>query len=214
MNRLPPASASVLPGRWLDELLPGRPNGRPGPQPAWRFATAATAAATQPPQSAPTTPRTARPHGKPAAPAHDEPPRIARAAQHPARERPADDQEAWRTGQGGADGQGGGNGAGADGGGEGDAEPALSGAAPAGEAAFDAQDVVMLLPAGDCSGIFEVQLPGGEMMAVAVDAGPATVAYHLKPASQGLAGRLRGQQKELTAHLERRIGKDVTLTIL
>jgi hypothetical protein len=211
MNRLPPASASVLPGRWLDELLPGRPNGRPGPPPAWRFA---TAAASPPPPSTPTSPRTARPQGKPAAPAHDEPPRIARAAHNPARERPADDHEAWRTGQGGPGGQGGGNGGGSGEGGDGEAEPAQAGAAHGSAAAFDAQDIVMLLPAGDCSGIFEVQLPGGEMMAVAVDAGPAVVSYHLKPASQGLAGRLRGQQKELTAHLERRIGKDVTLTIL
>lgn len=207
MNRLPPA----LPGRWLDELLPGRPNVRPGAQPAWRFA---TAAASQPPQSASTAPRTARPQGKPAASAHDEPPRTARAAHNSARERPADDHEAWRTGQGGPGGQGGGNGGGSGEGGDGDSEPAQAGAAPGSAAAFDAQDIVMLLPAGDSSGIFEVQLPGGEMMAVAVDAGPAAVSYHLKPASQGLAGRLRGQQKELTAHLERRIGKDVTLTIL
>ncbi|KQV58040.1 hypothetical protein [Duganella sp. Root336D2] len=207
MNRLPP----VLPGRCLDELLPGRPNVRTGQQPAWRFATTAAA---QPAATAQAAPRPARAYGKPAAPARSEPPRTVRAAPNPVREQLAEDHGAWRTGQGGSgDGQGRSS-DGGDSGGEGDAEPALSGAAPPGAEAFDAEDIVALLPAGDCSGIFEVQLPGGEMMGVAVDAGPCTVSYHLKPAGKNLADRLRSQQKELTARLERRIGKDVTLTIL
>ncbi|MGW8393186.1 hypothetical protein [Pseudoduganella sp. HUAS MS19] len=212
MNRLPPA----MPGRWLDELLPGRSNRRPLTAPAWRLATAAAA---QPATPAQAPPRPVRVHGKAAAPAQPEPPRTARAPSNPAREQPADKLEDWRTGEGaGASGQEGrqGRGRGDDGadGGQGDPGAALTGAAAAYGQAFDAQDIVALLPAGNMSGIFEVQLPGGETMAVAVDAGPACVAYHLKPAGKGLAERLRGQQKELSVHLERRIGKDVTLTIL
>lgn len=206
MNRLPPTP----PGRWLDELLPGRPDSRPRPQPAWRFATAAAAQPATPVQAAP---RPARVHGKPAAAAQSEPVRTVRAAPNPVREQPAEEHEAWRTGR---DGSGGGQDSSGDGdsGGEGDAGPEVPGAAPPSAGAFDAQDIVLLLPSGNCSGIFEVQLPGGETMGVAVDAGPSTVTYHLKPSGKNLAERLRGQQTELTAHLERRIGKDVTLTIL
>lgn len=209
MNRLPP----TLPGRWLDEVLPGGPSAHSAPLPAWRFA---TAAAVRPPPPAPVPQRQAGVLGKPAAPSQAEQARLVRAAPNPVREQPADDREAWCASQdGSAGGQGGGNGGnGGDESGQGDAGPEVSCAAPASEDAFDAQDIVALLPAGECSGIFEVQLPGGEMMAVAVDAGPAAVAYHLKPAGKGLAERLRGRQKELSAHLERRIGKEVTLTIL
>ncbi|SFF95559.1 hypothetical protein SAMN05518865_106271 [Duganella sp. CF458] len=208
MNRLPPA----LPGRWLDELLPGQSHARTGQRPAWRFATAAAPQTATPAQAAP---RPARVHGKPAAQAQAEAPRTVRAAPSPVREQPVEDGEACRAGRGGSgDGQGSSGGGSGAGDGRGDAGPAGPGAVAESAGAFDAQDIVLLLPAGNASGIFEVQLPGGEMMAVAVDAGPSAVSYHLKPAGKSLAERLRGQQKELSAHLERRIGKDVTLTIL
>lgn len=207
MNRLPPA----LPGRWLDGLLPGEPNTRPGQQPGWRFA---TATAKPPATAAQVPPRPpVRTLCKPPASAHAEPARTVRAVPNPVREQQPEDLGALLAcTNGGGDGREGGNGG--EGTGQGDAEPMAPGAAPASAGMFDAQDIVAVLPAGDCSGIFEVQLPGGETMAVAVDAGPAAVAYHLKPASKVLAERLRGQQKELSAQLERRIGKDVTLTIL
>lgn len=204
MNRLSPA----LPGAWFDELLPGKPDHRPGPRQAWRFATAAAS----PPPPAALHKQPAGLPGKAGAPAHAEPARMMRTAAAQVRELPPEDDGACRISQ---DGSGGGQGSErGDTGGQDDAGPAVSSAAPAGAEAFDALDIVVLLPSGECSGIFEVQLPGGEAMAVAVDARPAAVAYHLKPAGKGLADRLRGRQKELSAHLERRIGKDVTLTIL
>lgn len=193
MNRLP----SALPTRWLDQLLPATPHAQPGQRPAWRIPGTAPAR--------PAAPRTAGVPGRPL-----QPPRQDGTIGRPGlSELPAAEHERWRAGQE--------TGAGEQGDepaehGEGDA--AASGSVPKSPDTCDAQEIAALLPSGDCSGIFEVHLPGGQMMGVAVDSGPASVAYHLKPAGKALADRLRSQQRELKPRLERRIGKDVTLTIL
>ncbi|AKU24949.1 hypothetical protein ACZ75_16970 [Massilia sp. NR 4-1] len=95
-----------------------------------------------------------------------------------------------------------------------DAGPLAAAAASSDSAADEAEAIAALLPNGASSGIFEVILPNGETLGVAVDSTPASVTYHLKPACPRTAERLRGQQRELTGHLERRIGKGVSLTIL
>lgn len=71
-----------------------------------------------------------------------------------------------------------------------------------------------LLPGAHTSGVFEVMLPDGDTLAVAVDAGPQGVCYLLQAGSERLAARLRRQQMELTAQVERRIGRSVRLTVL
>ncbi|WP_154667940.1 hypothetical protein [Pseudoduganella violaceinigra] len=202
MNRLPP----MLPGRWLDDLLPTRSNPRPWSHAAWR------APGSVPAQASPAhpSPRQARMQGKPAPPSQPDT-AASRSGPAPAREQPEAWRDGWRPGE---DDSGGGQHGGEGESGQGEEGPAAAGGAPASCDTCEAQEVAALLPAGDCSGIFEVRLPNGQVMGVAVDSGPASVSYHLKPAGRELAGRLRGQQRELTAHLERRIGKDVILTIL
>lgn len=195
MNRLPPA----LPARWLDQLLPARPTVRPGQQPAWR-----------PPATTPASaaPRPGRVHGRPA-PAAQQEAGASRAGLSVPNEQPAEYVLSGHGGEGAANG-----GEGDEQAEQGQGDPSVSGSVSDSAATCDALDIAALLPPGDCSGIFEVHLPDGQVMGVAVDSGPASVSYHLKPAGKGLADRLRSQQRELKSHLQRRIGKDVTLTIL
>jgi hypothetical protein len=202
-----------MPVRWLEDLLPARPNQRPWQQPAWRIA----AAAPVQPRAAATAAHPMRVHGKPV-PQQPADAAGGRAAPPSFRERTTDGcEDCWMgadangSGQGGQDGQQGQDNGEA---GQGEAGMVASSAGPAAADGGDAEAIAALLPKGDCSGIFEVQLPDGEVLGVAVDAGPASVAYHLQPAAKGLAERLRGQQRELRGHLERRIGRGVTLTIL
>lgn len=71
-----------------------------------------------------------------------------------------------------------------------------------------------LLAQGPDSGLFEVLLPGGEALGVAVDARPEVVDYLLTPASERLGEQLRGRQMELAGQLRQRIGRSVRVTVL
>lgn len=64
------------------------------------------------------------------------------------------------------------------------------------------------------SGMFEVLLPGGETLGVAVDVRPGAIDYLLTPASEQTATRLRGRQMELAGQLGQRIGRSVRVTVL
>lgn len=91
---------------------------------------------------------------------------------------------------------------------------ALQASLDAADAASDAEALAGLLPHDGASGIFEVLLPNGDTLGVAVDATPERVSYLLQPGSEALAARIRKQKMELGAHLERRIGRSVSLTVL
>ncbi|AVR94334.1 hypothetical protein [Pseudoduganella armeniaca] len=71
-----------------------------------------------------------------------------------------------------------------------------------------------LLAQGPDSGMFEVLLPGGETLGVAVDARPEAIDYLLTPASERLGAQLRGRQMELAGQLRQRIGRSVRVTVL
>lgn len=64
------------------------------------------------------------------------------------------------------------------------------------------------------SGMFEVLLPGGEALGVAVDVRPGAIDYLLTPASERTATQLRGRQMELAGQLGQRIGRSVRVTVL
>lgn len=74
--------------------------------------------------------------------------------------------------------------------------------------------VAALLAQSHESGMFEVLLPGGETLGVAVDVRPESVDYLLTPPSAGLAEQLRGRQMELAGQLGQRIGRSVRITVL
>lgn len=74
--------------------------------------------------------------------------------------------------------------------------------------------VAALLAQGPDSGLFEVLLPGGETLGVAVDARPECIDYLLTPASAHLGEQLRGRQMELAGQLRQRIGRSVRVTVL
>jgi len=90
--------------------------------------------------------------------------------------------------------------------------------AAAGDAAtedeLDSQLLSALLAQSHESGMFEVLLPGGETLGVAVDVRPEAVDYLLTPPSAGLAAQLRGRQMELAGQLGQRIGRSVRITVL
>ncbi|GGZ01636.1 hypothetical protein GCM10007388_39200 [Pseudoduganella plicata] len=90
--------------------------------------------------------------------------------------------------------------------------------AAAGEAAtedeLDSQLITALLAQSHDSGMFEVLLPGGETLGVAVDVRPEAIDYLLTPPSAGLAAQLRGRQMELAGQLGQRIGRSVRITVL
>lgn len=71
-----------------------------------------------------------------------------------------------------------------------------------------------LLAQGPDSGMFEVLLPGGDTLGVAVDARPEAIDYLLTPASERLGEQLRGRQMELAGQLRQRIGRSVRVTVL
>ncbi|QGZ42136.1 hypothetical protein IP92_05467 [Pseudoduganella flava] len=75
-------------------------------------------------------------------------------------------------------------------------------------------EIAALLPGAEASGVFEVLLPDGSALGVAVDVSADTVCYLLTPESDTLAARLRRQQMELAGQVERRIGRSVRLTVL
>lgn len=64
------------------------------------------------------------------------------------------------------------------------------------------------------SGIFEVLLPGGESLGVAVDVRAAGIGFLLSPSGDKLRTRLQMQQTELEDVLKRRMGRSVKIAIL
>jgi hypothetical protein len=70
------------------------------------------------------------------------------------------------------------------------------------------------LPDGAESGIFEVALPDGSSMGVAVNSQPALVSYLLNPLTPQLASDLRQQRMELEGRLARRISRNVRIAVL
>lgn len=71
----------------------------------------------------------------------------------------------------------------------------------------------LLPPAGD-NGIFEVTLPNGQKMGVAVNVQPGNIRYHLSTSDEKMSDRLRQRKMELQGHLERRIQRNVEIILL
>jgi hypothetical protein len=71
-----------------------------------------------------------------------------------------------------------------------------------------------LAPLTGTSGIFEVIMPDGQQIGVAVDAQPDSVRLHLSWNNDKSAERMRRRQMELQGSLERRIRKKVDVTVL
>lgn len=86
--------------------------------------------------------------------------------------------------------------------------------AEAHEAAVDVEELLDILPTGGDSGIFEVLLPGGEILGVVVDAHPVSASYLLSPSGDKLRSMLLGKKKELEQGLERRMHRSIGLTVL
>lgn len=83
--------------------------------------------------------------------------------------------------------------------------------------AEDSPDLLLLtslLPAGGDDGIFEVLLPAGARLGVAVSDMPDGLSYLLMPDSAKLASRLRGNEMELEGYLRRRIRRNVRVAVL
>ena len=82
-------------------------------------------------------------------------------------------------------------------------------------AAFDAISLAdELAPLGGNDGIFEVLLPSGAILGVAVSTQASAVRFLLSTPGSGLANQLRRQRMELEGRLERRMGRHVMLTVL
>lgn len=81
-------------------------------------------------------------------------------------------------------------------------------------AELDAEELAAILPMGDCNGIFDVTLPGGESLGVVVNANAKKATFMLTPGSEKTSANLIRNQKELNECLERRIKRDVQLIIL
>jgi hypothetical protein len=87
--------------------------------------------------------------------------------------------------------------------------------AAAGAAELDMEALAeALLPSTDDDGIFEVSLPNGQKMAVAVNIKPDVVRIHLTTSDEKLGDRLRQKKMELRGHLERHIQRNVDITVL
>jgi hypothetical protein len=87
--------------------------------------------------------------------------------------------------------------------------------ASAHEAAFDAAALADdLAPLGGNDGIFEIILPSGAVLGVAVSTQASGVRFLLSTPASGLAKQLRRQRMELEGRLERRMGRHVMLTVL
>jgi hypothetical protein len=87
--------------------------------------------------------------------------------------------------------------------------------AGAGEGSLDPEALAEeLLPHTGDDGIFEVTLPNGKKMGVAVNIQPGAVRFHLSTSDEKLGERLRQRKMELQGHLERRIQRNVDITVL
>ncbi len=63
-------------------------------------------------------------------------------------------------------------------------------------------------------GVFELIFPSGQTLGVAVNSQPSKTEFLLSPSSSALGGWLREQKKELANHLERRMQKNINITVL
>jgi len=79
---------------------------------------------------------------------------------------------------------------------------------------LDGALIAALLAQSHDSGMFEVLLPDGDTLGVAVDVRAEAVDYLLTPASERVAAQLRGRQMELAGQLGQRIGRSVRVTVL
>ncbi|MCA1325661.1 hypothetical protein [Herbaspirillum sp. alder98] len=93
-------------------------------------------------------------------------------------------------------------------GGSGGASTALAG----GE--LDCDMLAGLLPTAGDDGIFEVLLPDGARLGVAVDVGEHHVAYLLSPSSEQFRAQINNRKMELQKALMQRMQTDVRLTVL
>jgi hypothetical protein len=71
-----------------------------------------------------------------------------------------------------------------------------------------------LLPPTADDGIFEVTLPNGHTIGVAVNFQPGNVRYHLSVSDEKSAERIRHRKMELQGHVERRIRQNVEIILL
>ena len=71
-----------------------------------------------------------------------------------------------------------------------------------------------LMPMTSDDGIFEITLPSGETMGVVVNSQPTQISFFLSPSTAKMSDLLRPQQMELEGHLERRIRRNVKITVL
>lgn len=71
-----------------------------------------------------------------------------------------------------------------------------------------------ILPHCEDDGIFEVTLPDGQTLGVVVNLQGGRARIHLSASDDKLAGKLRRRQMELQGHLERRMQRNVEITVL
>lgn len=71
-----------------------------------------------------------------------------------------------------------------------------------------------LAPMSGDDGIFELLMPDGETMGVVVNAQPTQVNFLLSPSNNALGALLQKKKTELEGHLQRLIGRNVTLAVL
>lgn len=114
-------------------------------------------------------------------------------------------------GQGGQRGQGGGS--------EGDEQSGGTGAAgvrgvPDDAGELDCALLAEALPPAGASGLFEVLLPGGARLGVAIDIGPRYTSLLLMPSSERLRAQIKKKRMELENTLAQRMETSVRLTVL
>lgn len=99
--------------------------------------------------------------------------------------------------------------------GDGDDMSPLEELAAAREARMDLDNLAdELAPLAGQSGIFEVILPNGERLGVAIRQSAKETGIFLTPSTPELGERLKGKRTELERRLARHIGRDVSLAVL
>jgi len=71
-----------------------------------------------------------------------------------------------------------------------------------------------LAAAAQDDGVFELIFPSGQTLGVAINSQPSKTDFLLSPSSSALGGWLREQKKELANNLERRMQKNINITVL
>ncbi len=127
---------------------------------------------------------------------------------------PCADVAAWMPGQAARREQGGGQGGDKEGkDGKDDSVAPSAGAALAPDPELD-MCADALLGLGSDNGVFELLLPGGRSLNVAVDSSASRISFLLSTADRALAKQLREKKMELEGRLQRRMGKKTTVTLL